>query len=170
MIVLEELWNDLFSTAITPLEKRLMEGVADYIDDSEPVLLLAALQVHMLTKVLLQDPASPFVIARKLTPGVEKLTATLDVIRQQAGSLELHLNQLRADAVFTRNTLQLARADAKERRKIPPAVLKLDENTGHPEWEHTLAPNALRKIYLASTFSSLIGGSVAASLVVLFSH
>ena len=144
-----------------------MEGVAEYVDDSEGVLVLAALQVHMLTKVLLQDPASPFVIAKNLAPEMKKLTATIDTIRQHAGSLEMYLNQLRADAVFTRNTLELARADAKDRRKIPPAVLKLDENTGHPEWEHTLAPNALRRIYVASILSSLVSGSVVAFLVVL---
>lgn len=168
MIVLNDLWNDLFGQPITPLEENMMEGIAGHVDESDSVIILAAIIVHMLTKVLLQDPASPFVIARSFGKSMTELEVSLNAIRAQAGSLHAHLNELRGDAVFTRNTLELARKDAKERRKIPPPVLELNPNTGSYEWEHTLAPNAMKKIYVTTISSSLIGSTVVTLLMNLF--
>lgn len=165
MIVLNDLWTDLFDEPITPLEENMMEGIVGHVDESDSVIVLAAIIVHMLTKVLLQDPASPFVIASTFTKSIKDLEVSLNVIRREAGGLHVYLSELRGDAEITRQTLKLARVVAKERRKIPPPVLELNPDTGHSEWEHTLAPNAMRKIYVATAFSSLFGATIVSLLM-----
>ena len=91
---LHDLWQDLFSTKISPLEEDLMRGISEHIDEKDPVILLAAVLVHMLTKVLLQDPASPFRIASRLGKAMEELEASLISLRTHASGVEQYVKDL----------------------------------------------------------------------------
>lgn len=82
---LEDFWYDLFGEDIDPFSKRVMEGVYEYVDPDEPLVILAAIPTFILVKVLLKDPASPFQIASKLGRAMRDLEAALT--RMNANSI-----------------------------------------------------------------------------------
>ena len=167
---LNNLWHDLFSTKISPLEEDLMQGISEHIDENDPVILLAAVLVHMLTKVLLQDPASPFRIASRLGKAMEELEAGLISLRMHAEAVETYVKELRSDANLTLYALQQAREYAKEGRKKPAPILKLDPEPGSAAWRYTLSPNALGRITTSSFFASFCGSGLVAAVILLLTR
>lgn len=119
MIALDDLWQRLFDQPITTFERRIMTGVVDYIGERSPVLVLAAILVYILTFVLLRDPASPFVISRKLGDTMRDLERRLHENEQGAYLFKLARSELFEDIEFTKNVLALARKDAREREDLP---------------------------------------------------
>jgi len=170
MSALHDLWQDLFATEISPLEEDLMRGVSEHIDENDPVIVLAAVLVHMLTKVLLQDPASPFRIASSLGKAMEELEAGLVSLRMHAEAVELYVKDLRSDANLTLHALEQAREYAKEGRKKPAPILKLDPEPGSAAWRYTLSPNALGRVTTSSFFASFCGSGLVAAVILLLTQ
>lgn len=164
---LHDLWQDLFSTRISPLEEDVMRGISEHIDEKDPVILLAAVLVHMLTKVLLQDPASPFRIASRLGKAMEELEASLISLRMHAEAVEVYVKDLRSDANLTLYALQEAREYTKEGRKKPAPILKLDPEPGSAAWRYTLSPNALSRVTTSSFLASFCGSGLVAAVILL---
>ena len=164
---LHDLWQDLFSTKISPLEEDLMRGISEHIDEKDPVILLAAVLVHMLTKVLLQDPASPFRIASRLGKAMEELEASLISLRTHASGVEQYVKDLRGDANLTLHALEQAREYAKEGRKKPAPILKLDPEPGSAAWRYTLSPNALGRVTTSAFLASFFGSGLMTAAILL---
>jgi hypothetical protein len=145
MTTLDDLWRELFGEPISAFERRIMTGVSDYVEERSAVLVLAAILVYILTKVLLRDAGSPFVIARKLGDTMRDLEQGLRENEQGAYLFKLARNELFEDIELTKNVLAMARKDAREREEFP--------------------PRAYRKIATNSFVGSLIGLLVAALIL-----
>lgn len=119
MTTLDDLWQRLFDEPISSHERRIMNGVLDYVGERSPSLVLAAILVYTLTLVLLRDPGSPFVVSRKLGDAMNKLEKRLHQNEQGAYIFKLARNELFDDIELTKNVLALARKDAREREDLP---------------------------------------------------
>jgi hypothetical protein len=124
MTTLEDLWRKLFGVEITPLERNTMTGVLDYVGDRSPMLVLAAIQVFFLTKVLLRDPASPFVISSKLGDAMRDLEGALKTHHKDVYVLNCELEVLWERVTLTQSVLSMARKDAREREEFPPRAYR----------------------------------------------
>ena len=71
-----------------------MEGVFDYLDEDEPMAILAAIPTYVLAKVLLRDPASPFRIASRLGQSMNELEAALTRMNTNSVGMQERLSGL----------------------------------------------------------------------------
>ena len=122
MATLDDLWQDLFDKPITDLERRVMKGVFDYVDERSPILILSAVVVYYVTLVLIRDPRSALAISRELGETLEQLEKRLNENEQCAYLLRCAQEELWIEVEHTRNVLSIARSDAKERRGLPLSV------------------------------------------------
>ena len=145
MTTIDDLWRRLGDEPISAFERRIMTGVAEHVEERSAVLVLAAILIYILTKVLLRDAGSPFVIARKLGDTMRDLEQRLRENEQSAYLFKLARNELFEDIELTKNVLAMARKDAREREEFP--------------------PRAYRTIAINSFVGSLIGFLVAGLLL-----
>ena len=157
MSALHDLWEELFDVAPTPAEEAILGRLARCVDPADTSFLLCALVVRFLSETLLLDPGSPVNLAGRTGQALMDLNEKIARLEKRLGRFDDQLKVLGSSAFMTLDALHEARKFSEE-RKIPPPVLQLDPSTGSVYWQHTLAPNALKKFGLVAFAASLAGG------------
>lgn len=166
MTGMNELWVDMFNSPITPLEEHFMQGVLRKVGEDEPLIALAAILVHFLNFVLLQDPNSPFAITARLGRTMNQLEVGISQMNSAAHDLAGHLSELRGDATFARNTLIEARNFALMVKRMPRPDVKLEFDYGEGSLGYVLQKGALRNVVYAAFWASVAGTLLTTAVVV----
>lgn len=158
MRTLHEIWDELFEAAPSPAEESVMRNLTRLVDPADTSFLICALVVRFLFETLLLDPGSPVNIAGRANRAMQDLNNSAAKLDHKLDQLDQRLGKLSGSVFRTLEALSDARKFARERRKIPPPVLELDPISGSAHWQHTLAPNALWKIFLTCLLGTSLGG------------
>lgn len=158
MRTLNDIWQELFDQAPSPAEESVMRNLTRLVDPADTSFLICALVVRFLFETLLLDPGSPVNIAGRANRAMQDLNNSGANLSDKLDQLDQRLGKLSGSVFHTLEALSDARKFVRERRKIPPPVLELDPISGSAHWQHTLAPNALRKIFFTCLFATSLGG------------
>ena len=160
---LHDIWQELFGALPSPAEEMVMTNLARILDPDDPAFLICAVVIRLLTNSLLLDPSSPVNLAGRLGKNLRELNDRLERLDELFVHFDTQLYVLHRNAFKVQKTLDDAKKFAEEKSKVSPPVLK-DTYRGFPEWEHSLAPNALRKIGL-TVFLATVAGMIFADFL-----
>ena len=153
---LHDIWQELFGALPSPAEEMVMANLARILDPDDPTFLICAVVIRLLTNSLLLDPSSPVNLAGRLGKNLRELNDRVERLDELFVHFDGQLYVLHRNAFKVQKTLDDAKKFAEKKSKVSPPVLK-DTYRGFPEWEHSLAPNALRKIGWTVFMATVVG-------------
>lgn len=168
MTRVEDFWIELFGEPIDPESHNIMKGVFAFVDDDEPMAILAAIPTYVLVRYMLRDERGPFQISARLKRSIENLEEVLKRLEGASVAAEERFNGLNEKLKIVENLLYEARCFSADTRRHPP-VLKVEPHPAEMSWGYALAPSAMkqfrRQMYGASAACCLATAVITAVLL-----